>query len=69
MRRNNSIGDDNISVGLLKELGDNGLRIITALVNKIYMSGDCPKDFLDVTMISLPKKNQANKCSNTEQLV
>ena len=27
------------------------------------MSGDWPKDFLDVTMISLLKKNYANKCS------
>ena len=26
------------------------------------MSGDWPKDFLDVTMIELPKKNQAKKC-------
>ena len=49
---------------LLKELGDSGLKIMTALVNKIYMNGDWPKDFLDVTMISLPKKNQAKKCSD-----
>ena len=28
------------------------------------MSGDWSKDFLDVTMIALPKKNQANKCSD-----
>ena len=27
------------------------------------MNGDCPKDFLDVTMIALPKKNQSKKCS------
>ena len=26
------------------------------------MSGDWPKDFLDVAMIALPKKNQAKKC-------
>jgi Reverse transcriptase (RNA-dependent DNA polymerase). len=40
------------------------LKIMTALVNKIYMSGDWPKDFLDATMIALPKKNQAKKCSD-----
>ena len=28
------------------------------------MSGDWPNDFLDVTMIELPKKNQAKKCSD-----
>jgi Reverse transcriptase (RNA-dependent DNA polymerase). len=36
------------------------LKIMTALVNKIYVSGD----FLDVTMIALPKKTQAKKCSD-----
>ena len=28
------------------------------------MSGDWTNDFLDVTMIALPEKNQANKYSN-----
>ena len=37
------------------------MKIMTALVNKIYISGDWPKDFLDVTS---PKKNQAKKCSD-----
>ena len=64
--RRKATGYDNILVGLLKELGESGLKIITALVKKIYMSEDRPKDFLDVTMIALPKKNQAKKCSDTE---
>ena len=68
MRRKKATGDD-IPVYLLKEMGDSGLKIMTALVNKIYMSGDWPKDFLDVTMIALPKKNQAMKSVTTEQLV
>ena len=53
-----------MGVDLPKELGDNGLKIMTVLVNNIYMSGDWPKDFLDVTMIALPKKNQAKECSD-----
>ena len=36
MRRKKATGDDNIPVDLLKELGDSGLKIMTALVNKIY---------------------------------
>ena len=28
------------------------------------MSGDWPKDFLDVTMIALPKKKQVKKCAD-----
>ena len=43
MRRKKATGDDNIPVDLLKELEDNGLKIMTALINKIYMSGDWPK--------------------------
>ena len=31
MRRKKAIGDDNIPANLLKELGDNGLKIMTAL--------------------------------------
>ena len=57
MQRKKATGD-NIPVDLLKELGDSGLKIMTALFNKIYMSGDWPKDFLDVTMIALRKKNK-----------
>jgi hypothetical protein len=34
MRRKKPTGDDNIPVNLLKELGDHGLKIMTALVNK-----------------------------------
>jgi hypothetical protein len=58
-QRKKATGDDNILVDLLKELGDIGLKIMIALTNKIYMSGDWSKDFLYVTMIALPKKNQA----------
>ena len=64
MRRKKATGDDNIPVDLLKELGDSGLKIMTALVNKVYLCGDWPKDFLDVTMIDLSKKNQATICSD-----
>ena len=49
---------------LLVELGNSGLKIMNALFNKIYMTGDWPKDFLDVTMIALPKKIQGKKCSD-----
>jgi hypothetical protein len=37
---------------------------MTALIYKICTSADWPKDFLDVTVIALPKKNQVKKCSN-----
>jgi hypothetical protein len=33
-------------VDLVKEMEDSGLKIMTALVNKIYMSGVWPKDYI-----------------------
>jgi hypothetical protein len=44
---------DDMPVDSLKELGDSGLKIMTALVKKIYVTGDRPKDFLDVMMTAL----------------
>ena len=63
MRRKKATGD-NIPVNLLKELGDSGLKIKNGLVNKIYMSGNWPTEFLDVTMIALPKKTRVKKSSD-----
>jgi hypothetical protein len=40
MQRKKAIVYNYIPVDLLKEMGDSGLKIMTALVNKIYMSGD-----------------------------
>ena len=36
----------------------------TKLINTIYETGECPKDFTEVTMFDLKKKPQATKCSN-----
>ena len=33
------------------------------------MNGNWPKDFLDVSMIQLPKNNQAKKCSNHRSII
>jgi hypothetical protein len=37
---------------------------MTNLINTIYVSGEWPKDFTEVTMIGLKKKPQATKCSD-----
>ena len=40
------------------------LKILTKLINTIYETGEWPKDFTEITMISLKKKTQATKCSD-----
>ena len=53
MRREKDIGDDNIPAHSLKELENSGMKLMAALANKIYLNGECPKDFLDVMMKNL----------------
>ena len=42
----------------------NGMKVMNVLVNKIYVTGDLTKYFIDIMMIILPKKNLAKNCSN-----
>jgi hypothetical protein len=43
--------------------GKKGLRL-TQLINSMYVTGQWPRDFTEVTMIALKKKPQATKCSD-----
>jgi hypothetical protein len=45
-------------------LGEDGLRIMTQLINNIYETGEWPKDFTEVTMIALKKKPKATHSSD-----
>ena len=63
MRNRKATGDDGVPTGLLKLLGEGGLKIFTKLINTIYGIGEWPKDFTEVTMIALKKKPRATKCS------
>jgi hypothetical protein len=39
-------GVDDVPVEALKLLGDNGLNLMTQLINNIYKSGEWHKDFI-----------------------
>jgi hypothetical protein len=67
MRNRKAIGDDDVPGEVLKLLGEGSLKILTKLINIIYETRECPKDFTEVTMITLKKKKkkaQATKCSD-----
>jgi len=49
--------------GVLKLLGDDGLRIMIQLINNTYKTRRWPKGFIKITMIAL-KKLKTTKCSN-----
>jgi hypothetical protein len=48
----------------LKLLGDDGVNLLAQLINNIYESGVWPKDFTEVTMVTLKKKPKARKCTD-----
>jgi hypothetical protein len=37
---------------------------MTQLINSMHVTGEWPRDFIEVTMIALKKKPKATKCSN-----
>ena len=51
-----------LPVDLLKELEDSGLKIMTAMINKNYMNGDC-SDHRKISLISLSGKSFARMLS------
>jgi hypothetical protein len=53
--------DDDVPGNVLKLRGEEGLRIITQLLNIIYEIGEWPKNFTEVTAIALKKKSKATK--------
>jgi hypothetical protein len=63
MRDKKATGDDDVPGDVFKLLGD-GIKIMTQLINNIYVTGEWPRDFIEVTMIALKKKPKATKCSD-----
>jgi hypothetical protein len=63
MRDKKATGDDDVPVKALKLLGDDGLNLLTQVINNIYDSEEWPKDFTEVTMAAL-KKSKARKCTD-----
>jgi hypothetical protein len=64
MRDKKATGYDDLPEDVLKFLGEDGLRPITQLINSVYVTGEWPRDFIEVTLITLKKKPNATKCSD-----
>jgi hypothetical protein len=58
MRNRKATGDDDVPGEVLNLLGEGSLKLLTKLINAIYETAKCPKDFTEVTM------TQATKCSD-----
>src|SRR6478735_3722092 len=57
-------GEDNISAELLQCMGEEGIEIISKLINMIYKSGYIPEDFRKSIFVPLPKFNKTQDCGD-----
>ena len=64
MKDGKAAGVDDISAECLKALGEESLKDLTKLCNKIYRTGNIPDDLLKSVFIALPKKLKATECSD-----
>jgi hypothetical protein len=64
MRDKKATRDDDVPGDVLKLLGEDGLKLMTQLINSIYVTREWPRDFIEVTMIALKKKPKSTKCSD-----
>jgi hypothetical protein len=62
MKEKTTTGDEDVPGDVLKSLGEDGLTLMTWLINNIYETEDWPKDFTEVTMTALKQKPKATKC-------
>jgi hypothetical protein len=53
MRDKKATGDDDVPGDVLKLFGEVGLRLMTQLINSMYVTGEWPRDFIEVTIIAL----------------
>jgi hypothetical protein len=58
MRDKKATGYD-VPGDVLKWLGEDGLRLMTQMINSMYVTGNWPRDFIEVTMTALKKKPKA----------
>jgi hypothetical protein len=64
IRNKKATRNDDVPGDVLILLGESALKIMTKLINTIYETGQWPRDFTEVTIITLKKKPQATKCSD-----
>jgi len=57
-------GEDAISAELMQSMGENGLEIMTTLINKIYNTGNIPEDLMKSIFVPIQKISRARECND-----
>ena len=64
LKNGKSAGIDGIQAELLKHGGEETARKILQLCNRIWETGEVPRDWRDGVIIPLPKKGDLKDCNN-----
>jgi hypothetical protein len=64
-----SAGPDGIPIELIKAAGEEGVRVMTKLCNKIWKTGLWPEEWKKSVFIPIPKKGDVLECSNNRTIV
>src|SRR5579864_5080456 len=64
MKKNNSVGVDDIPAEFLKALGEEGTKELVEMCKELYDEGVWPEDFTRVVMMPLQKKSNAEECED-----
>ena len=61
---NKASGDDRIPVELFQSLKDDAVKVLHSICRQIWKTQQWPHDWKRSVFISIPKKGNANECSN-----
>jgi hypothetical protein len=64
MKDNKATGDDDVHPDVFKLFRQDSLSTVIQFINNIYGTGECLKNFSEVTVIALKKMPRATKCSD-----
>ncbi|XP_060520837.1 uncharacterized protein LOC132698660 [Cylas formicarius] len=64
MKTGKATGLDEIPAEVLKLIDNHNIHLLTHLFNSVYKTGILPKEWLQSTFITIPKKTNARQCSD-----
>uniref|UniRef100_A0A1Y1M3Z3 Reverse transcriptase domain-containing protein n=1 Tax=Photinus pyralis TaxID=7054 RepID=A0A1Y1M3Z3_PHOPY len=64
LKRGKAVGHDGVSTEMVKNLGREGMEVVTALYNKVWLEEQIPKDWEIGILMPIYKKGDKRDCTN-----
>lgn len=58
------LGKDNVGAEMIKATGEKGIDVIYEICNKVWNTGEWPKEWCESIYISIHKKGDKENCNN-----